>query len=222
MSTRSATLDGGDRGEERCRMTAAAPGVMQAVEEIDLSGLITEVEMPVGDILSEKQGRLLTEALYSSWSGAPPGEDGARRRFAAMANVGLFSSLNEPPLVPDVVLSLDVAVADDLSEKKNRSYAVWQFGKLPLLPTRTSALARQACPSAPRLWLASGAVLRRRSPFGPALRLGRRRQGSAVRRRRPSPRRAASECSSARRATLGDTRRGLVWVRSMEGIHTSC
>jgi Uma2 family endonuclease len=124
-------LDGGDRGEERCRMTAAAPRPPQAAEEPDLSGLITEDETPVDNILSEKQQRLLTEPLYSSWSGPPPGEDGERRPFAALANVGLFPSLNEPPLVPDMMLSLDVTVADDLSEKKSRSYFVWQFGKPP-------------------------------------------------------------------------------------------
>ncbi len=112
-------------------MTAAAPRPAQAAEEPDLSGLVTEDETPVDNILSEKQERLLTEPLYSSWSGPPPAEDGERRRFAALANVGLFSSPDEPPLVPDMMLSLDVTVADDLTEKKNRSYFVWQFGKPP-------------------------------------------------------------------------------------------
>ncbi|MEP7126907.1 MAG: Uma2 family endonuclease, partial [Byssovorax sp.] len=73
----------------------------------------------------------MTEPLYSSWSGPPPGEDGAPRPFAALANVGLFSSPREPPLVPDMMLSVDVTVADDLSDKLNRSYFVWQFGKPP-------------------------------------------------------------------------------------------
>lgn len=114
-------------------MTAAAARPLPAVEdqhlswvEPDISGLVTEHE-----ILSEKQGRLLTESLYSSWSGPPPGEDGVLRRFAALANVGLFSSLHEPPLLPDMMLSVDVEIAKDLSEKKNRSYFVWQFGKPP-------------------------------------------------------------------------------------------
>jgi len=104
------------------------------VEEPDIAGLVTEDEAPVDNILSEKQERLLTEPLYSSWAGPPPvneSEGGARRRFAALANVGLFSSPNEPPLVPDMMLSLDVAIAEDLTEKKNRSYFVWQFGKPP-------------------------------------------------------------------------------------------
>jgi hypothetical protein len=114
-------------------MTAAAARPSTKVEapdeswvEPDISGLVTENE-----ILAEKQGRLLTEPLYSSWAGPIPGEDGLARRFAAFAGVGLFSSLREPPLVPDMMLSVDVSIADDLSEKKDRSYFVWQFGKPP-------------------------------------------------------------------------------------------
>jgi Uma2 family endonuclease len=102
----------------------------RAVEEPDVSGLVTEDDTPVDNILSEKQERLLTEPLYSSWPG-PPSDDGEPRRFAALANVGLFASPDEPPLVPDMMLSLDVAIAEDLSEKKNRSYFVWRFGKPP-------------------------------------------------------------------------------------------
>jgi Uma2 family endonuclease len=115
-------------------MTAAVAWPAQAVEEPDVSGLVTEDDAPVDNILSEKQERLLTEPLYSSWAGPPPlneGDDGQRRRFAALANVGLFPSPGEPPLVPDMMLSLDVAIAEDLTEKKNRSYFVWQFGKPP-------------------------------------------------------------------------------------------
>jgi Uma2 family endonuclease len=100
-------------------------------EEPDVSGLVTEDDSPVDNILSEKQARLLTEPLYSSWSGPPPGEDGQRRPFAALANVGVFPSPDETPLVPDMMLSLDVTVGRDLSEKKNRSYFVWRFGKPP-------------------------------------------------------------------------------------------
>ena len=103
---------------------AVAPGSMWI--EPDISGLVTENE-----ILSEKQGRLLTEPLYSSWAGPLPRDDGEARRFAAFASVGLFSSIGEPPLVPDMMLSVDTAVAEDLTEKKNRSYFVWQFGKPP-------------------------------------------------------------------------------------------
>jgi hypothetical protein len=70
--------------------------------------------------------RLLTRPLYSSWAG-PDGD----RLFLALANVGLFYGINQPPLVPDVLLSLGVKVASDMTRKENRSYFSWVFGKLP-------------------------------------------------------------------------------------------
>ncbi|MBI4770116.1 MAG: Uma2 family endonuclease, partial [Chloroflexi bacterium] len=69
---------------------------------------------------------MLTEPLYSSWSG--PGEG---RRFLAAANVGVFSSVRHPPLVPDAFLSLDVEAPADLWPKRNRSYFLWEYGKPP-------------------------------------------------------------------------------------------
>jgi Uma2 family endonuclease len=112
---------------------APAPSsrVVYDVDEPDVSGLVTEDDTPVDNILSEKQQRLLTEPLYSSWSGPPPEEDQKARPFAALANVGIFASPDEPPIVPDVTLSLDVTVPEDLEQKKNRSYFVWRFGKPP-------------------------------------------------------------------------------------------
>ncbi len=100
-------------------------------DEPDESVLVTEDDEPLDSILTEKQERLLTEPLYSSWGGPPPAEDGAARPFVAFANVGLFSSMGEPPVVPDVMLSLDVTVPEDLSQKKNRSYFLWRYGKPP-------------------------------------------------------------------------------------------
>ena len=75
------------------------------------------------NIYSEKQQRLLTEPLYSSWK---PG-----RSFLALANVGLFYAVRQPPLVPDALLSLDVEAPADLKPKRNRSYFIWEFGKAP-------------------------------------------------------------------------------------------
>jgi len=46
-------------------------------------------------------------------------------------NVGLFSSVEEPAVVPDMTLSLDVTIPADQSEKKNRSYFLWRYGKPP-------------------------------------------------------------------------------------------
>src|SRR5690349_21302007 len=92
------------------------------VEDPDVSALVIQDDAPMDSIFTEKQERLLTEPLYSSWAGAPGGKDGQPRRFAAFANVGLFHSPDEPPVVPDMMLSLDVTIPDDQSDKKNRSY----------------------------------------------------------------------------------------------------
>jgi len=89
----------------------------------DYSHIVTEDDTPVDNIFSEKQRRLLTETLNSSWQ---PG-----RPFLAASDVGVFYDLNLPPVVPDMFLSLDVRLADDIWEKKNRSYFLSVFGKPP-------------------------------------------------------------------------------------------
>ncbi len=94
----------------------------------EIQDLITEDDTPVDNIPSEKQQRLLTEPLYSSWAG--PGE---HRPFLAAANVGVFSQTRTPAIVPDMFLSLDVTVAQDWWDKKHRSYFIWEFGKPPEL-----------------------------------------------------------------------------------------
>ena len=88
----------------------------------DVSALVTEDDTPVDNLISEKQQRLLVSSLYSSLSRVP---------FLAAANVGLFYGMKQPPLVPDILLSLDVSVPEDWFQKRNRSYFVWQFGKPP-------------------------------------------------------------------------------------------
>lgn len=64
-------------------MTAVAPLLPlpsdDEVEEPDVSLLVTEDDAPVDSILTEKQERLLTEPLYSSWSGPPPNDAGVAR-----------------------------------------------------------------------------------------------------------------------------------------------
>src|SRR5712692_7038761 len=92
----------------------------------DIQSLITEDETPVDNLPSEKQQRLLTEPLYSSWAGP-----GAGRTFLAAANVGVFAQVRNPAIVPDMFLSLDVEVAEDWWRKEHRSYFVWEFGKPP-------------------------------------------------------------------------------------------
>ncbi len=94
----------------------------------DIQSLITEDETPVDNLPSEKQQRLLTEPLYSSWAGP-----GVGRTFLAAANVGIFSQVRNPAIVPDMFLSLDAEVAEDWWRKEHRSYFVWEFGKPPEL-----------------------------------------------------------------------------------------
>jgi Uma2 family endonuclease len=101
------------------------PDWQDEVQAPDLSHIITEDDTPMDNIFSEKQQRLLVSSIYSSFSPGIP--------FLATANVGLFYGLNKPPLVPDVLLSLEVEMPQDWSQKQNRSYFVWQLGKPPEL-----------------------------------------------------------------------------------------
>ena len=92
----------------------------------DVEHLVTEDDTPVDNVFSEKQQRLLTEPLYSS-----PGWATQDRKFIALANVGLFYAIRQPPYVPDMLLSLDVELPADLWPKSHRSYFVWEYGKPP-------------------------------------------------------------------------------------------
>jgi hypothetical protein len=92
----------------------------------NIDHLVTEDDTPVDNIFSEKQQRLLVESLYTSWYGAKTG-----RSFLALANVGLFCGIYQPPLVPDVLLSLDVQLPEDIWTKAHRSYLLWEYGKPP-------------------------------------------------------------------------------------------
>lgn len=104
----------------------AAPGEYispYGVKRPDTSHIITEDDEPVDNLPSEKYQRLLVEPLYTS--------DRLARPFLASANVGVFGSVHQPPIVPDMFLSLEVEVAADWWAKENRSYFIWEFGKPP-------------------------------------------------------------------------------------------
>ncbi len=88
----------------------------------DANDLVTEDDTPVDNFASEKQQRLLVGSVYSSRQD---------QTFLAAANVGIFHTANQPAIVPDVFLSLNVQVPDNWWDKQNRSYLVWQFGKPP-------------------------------------------------------------------------------------------
>ncbi|MBW4466206.1 MAG: Uma2 family endonuclease [Pegethrix bostrychoides GSE-TBD4-15B] len=95
----------------------------EIVHELDISHLVIEDDTPVDNFQSEVQQRLLVEPLYSSQALPTP--------FLAAANVGLFYKLKGEPIVPDMLLSLGVQRAEDFSQRRNRSYFVWEFGKAP-------------------------------------------------------------------------------------------
>lgn len=104
-----------------------APYVPDLPPEVvpDVSVLVTVDDAPVDSIFAEKQQRLLTEPLYSSW--APP----EGKPFLALSNVGYFYAYREPPLVPDALLSLEVTAPPDLDVKEGHSYFQWLMGKPP-------------------------------------------------------------------------------------------
>lgn len=103
--------------------TKTIGGALAPAENPDITNLITEDETPVDNLPSEKQQRLLVEPLYSGWD--------VDRPFLAAANVGVFRAVNQPPVVPDIFLSLDVEVAENWWDKAHRSYFLWEFGKPP-------------------------------------------------------------------------------------------
>jgi hypothetical protein len=122
-------------------MTILAPGSPEAWErpEVDVSHLVTETDDPLDNRYTEKQQRLLVSALYSSWEGPPPMEDDGppsadssqRRAFVALANVGLFADTHQQAIVPDVMVSADVTFPTEMHRKGQKSYFVWEFGKVP-------------------------------------------------------------------------------------------
>jgi len=91
--------------------------------EPDVSHLVTEDDAPVDSWISEKQMRLFPNILHASWK---PG-----RPFVAAADVGLFGSVDQPAVVPDIMVSLDVTLPEDCRPKGRRSYFTWVFGKAP-------------------------------------------------------------------------------------------
>jgi len=96
---------------------------LQLTRSIDISHLVIEDDKPVDNLQSAQQQRFFVQALYDS--------DALPQPFLAEANVGLFYDLKEDPIVPDMLLSLGVQRAEDYSQKINRSYFVWEMGKLP-------------------------------------------------------------------------------------------
>jgi Uma2 family endonuclease len=94
--------------------------------EVTIEELIIQDDEPVDNIIVEKQQRLLTEPLESSWSGP-----GRGRPFTVFSNVGLFPEKKQTPLVPDAMLVVDVAWKAERKRKETLSYFLWIVGKPP-------------------------------------------------------------------------------------------
>jgi len=92
-------------------------------EEPDIRHLITEDDTPVENPFHERQQRLMSECIHAAYN---PG-----RPFVCFTNVGLYPSPYVEALVPDLMLSLDVSLPEDIWEKGNRAYLVWRYGKPP-------------------------------------------------------------------------------------------
>lgn len=99
------------------------PQLLEEIVAPDISHIVIEDDTPVDNFQSAKQQRLLVEPLYASWSTGQP--------FIADSNIGLFYALKQDPLVPDAFLSLNLQMPSDWSQKQNRSYFVWELGKVP-------------------------------------------------------------------------------------------
>ncbi len=104
-------------------MTPDVLDTEEIITELDISHLVIEDDTPVDNFQSAQQQRLLVDPLYSAKPIPLP--------FIAEANVGLFYKLKGDPIVPDMLLSLGIQRSPDYSEKRDRSYFVWEFGKVP-------------------------------------------------------------------------------------------
>jgi Uma2 family endonuclease len=103
-----------------------AARLADADRELTIDELIIDDEEPVENFFIEKQRRLLTDSLYAGWRGP-----GRGRTFIAASDVGVFPEKKQTPIVPDVLLSLDVPAGLDPARKEHRSYFIWIMGKPP-------------------------------------------------------------------------------------------
>lgn len=95
-------------------------------DAINWDAIITEDDTPVDNYTTEQHSGLQTDTLYDSWVHSVYG-----KAFIVAADVGIFSSPDEPPIVPDFFLSLGVTKPTDRRPKRNRSYFIWEVGKVP-------------------------------------------------------------------------------------------
>lgn len=104
-------------------MTKPAKTVNEHWVEPDIRHLVTEDDTPVDNPFHERQQQLMSECIHTSFQPTKP--------FVCFTNVGLYPSPYVEALVPDMMLSLDVSLPEDIWEKGNRAYLVWRYGKPP-------------------------------------------------------------------------------------------
>ena len=105
-------------------MAEAVPSETCDSLEPDISHLQIEDDEPVDNIFSEKQQQLLVESLDVSLRDE-------LRPLVALANVGLFASPDQAPMVPDVMVAFEKAPPGPLDKKKNKTYLIWNYGSPP-------------------------------------------------------------------------------------------
>ena len=103
-------------------MAEPAPHLTESLK-VDTSHLITEDDEPLDNPFQERQQAILTDCLYASWEGFPAGTS-----FVAFANVGVFGSVKQAAIVPDVLVALD---REPLPADEHRAYFCWEYGKPP-------------------------------------------------------------------------------------------
>jgi hypothetical protein len=91
-----------------------------------IDDLVIRDDTPVDNPFVVKQQHLLTATLYAGWHGGK-----TKRPFLATHWVGLFYRPQIPPLVPDVMLAMDVVQEFDPTRKENLTYFIWTRGKPP-------------------------------------------------------------------------------------------
>lgn len=84
----------------------------EEIEPLNLTDIETENDTPVDNFFTGELRRLLVEVLYGAWA-----KKIYPRKFLAGADIGVFYAEGQPPLVPDVFLSLDVEIERDFYDK---------------------------------------------------------------------------------------------------------
>ena len=101
---------------------------MLAIKEntpFNIEEIAVEDGEPVDNFLSEKQMRLLTEPLYTSWKSE------IHSRFLVASNVGIFTKILHGGVAPDVLLSMGVEKPKSSPKNEDKCYYLDKLGKAP-------------------------------------------------------------------------------------------